>query len=102
VIRIAVSHFRIDRTQSCGYASAPTSDWTYIQNTATDERELYNRTDDPDHEHDRYESGEVSPDVGERLEAVVERHVSRLGGRTAPQSPLGDGIARRLDALGYQ
>jgi len=86
------------------YVSARTSDWTHIENTATDERELYHRQRDPGHEHDRYESGEFPADVSERLSAVVDRHVSRLGGETdsAKADPLGDGIARRLDALGYR
>ncbi len=101
------------------YASARTSEWTYIENTATGEHELYHRPSDPDHEHDlsepgegpteddhdrpdRLDPGEFPTDVVDRLAAAVEEHTARLGGRTDSDEPIEDAVATRLDALGYR
>jgi arylsulfatase A-like enzyme len=84
------------------YVSARTRGWTYIENTTTGERELYDRTRDPRHEHSCYDSERAPPEVRDRLEAAVDRHAARLGGATAPEESVGDEIAARLDALGYR
>jgi arylsulfatase A-like enzyme len=83
------------------FASARTSDWTYIENTATGESELYHRASDADHQQD-LSGSEVPPGVADRLASAVERHVDRLGGDATPEEPLDDAIATRLDALGYR
>jgi len=103
----SVTHQPIPRRLDDGdlYVSARTDEWTYIENTATDERELYHRGRDPGHEHDRYESGETLPAVVETLERAVDRHASRLGTATEsdPENEeLGDAVETRLEALGYR
>jgi arylsulfatase A-like enzyme len=80
--------------------SARTADWTYIENRATGERELYHRGRDPDHQNDL--SGERVPAVVDRLAEAVDRHASRLGGATGPEETIDESIADRLDALGYR
>ncbi|MEF8782783.1 MAG: sulfatase-like hydrolase/transferase [Haloarculaceae archaeon] len=82
--------------------SARTADWTYIENTATGEPELYHRGRDPDHQHDLAADDEPPQDVVDRLTDAVDRHVSRLGGGTESDESLEDSIATRLDALGYR
>jgi len=84
------------------YASARTSEWTYIENTATGEHELYRRGRDPDHQHDLRETGEAPAEVVGRLDAAVEEHVALLGGEGGPEEPVDDAVATRLDALGYR
>ncbi len=84
------------------FASARTSDWTYIENTATGERELYHRARDADHQRDLAGSDDVPPGVADRLASAVEGHVGRLGGDATPAEPLDDAIETRLDALGYR
>jgi arylsulfatase A-like enzyme len=84
------------------YASARTREWTYIENTATGETELYHRGSDFDHQEDLFGSDAVPQAIVDDLAAAVERYVSRLGGETDPEEPLEDAVADRLDALGYR
>jgi arylsulfatase A-like enzyme len=80
--------------------SARTADWTYIENRATGEVELYHRGRDPDHQDDQW--GESTPPVVDRLADAVEAHASRLGGASGTDEPIDESIADRLDALGYR
>jgi len=84
------------------YASARTSDWTYIENTATGETELYHRASDADHQENLAGTAEAPPDVIDRLASAVEDHVATLGGEATTDEQLEDAIATRLDALGYR
>lgn len=82
--------------------SARTADWTYIENTATGEPELYHRGRDPEHQRNLSGSDEAPQNVVDRLADAADRHVSRLGGADESEEPLDDSIATRLDALGYR
>jgi arylsulfatase A-like enzyme len=84
------------------HASARTSEWTYIENTATGEHELYRRGRDPDHQHDLRGTGETPAEVVGRLAASVDEHAARVGGEEASEEPVDDAVATRLDALGYR
>jgi arylsulfatase A-like enzyme len=83
------------------YASARTSEWTYIENTATGERELYHRGRDPDHQENLYDAGEPVPAVVDDLAGAVDRHRSRLGGAT-DDDQIDDAVSTRLEVLGYK
>jgi len=82
-------------------ASARTAEWTYIENTATGERELYHRGDDPGHQHDRYAADADLPAVVNTLSATVEDRVATLGGDTTSTEVTED-VAVRLEGLGYR
>ena len=84
------------------YASARTSEWTYIENTATGERELYHRGRDPDHQENLYEGGEPLPAIVDDLAETVDQHISRLGGTTDTDEQIDDAVSTRLEVLGYR
>jgi arylsulfatase A-like enzyme len=84
------------------YASARTRDWTYIENTATDERELYHRGRDPDHQENLCDTGGSPPAIVDDLAEAVDRHVSRLGGETDTDREVDDAVSTRLEVLGYK
>jgi arylsulfatase A-like enzyme len=84
------------------YASARTSEWTYIENTATGETELYHRASDADHQRDLSGTDEPPPDVVDRLTSAVEEYVATIGGEADADEQFDDAIATRLDALGYR
>lgn len=84
------------------YVSARTADWTYIENTATGEQELYHRERDPDQQNDVHEAEGVPTDVPEGLAEAVSRHVRRLGGNGDGAGRIDTKISTRLEALGYR
>ena len=84
------------------YASARTSEWTNIENTATGERELYHRGRDPDHQENLYEGGEPLPAIVDDLAETVDQHISRLGGTTDTDEQIDDAVSTRLEVLGYR
>jgi hypothetical protein len=84
------------------YVSARTADWAYIENTATDQQELYHRGRDPDQQDNLIESEDVPKELFEQLVAVVSDHVSDLGGTENGSDQLDDDISTRLEALGYK
>jgi arylsulfatase A-like enzyme len=84
--------------------SARTRDWTFVENQATGERELYDRVGDPGHQRNLYE-GAVDEDVVEPLASAVADHAASLGaaGEAQDEGPeIDDGLSTRLEALGYR
>jgi arylsulfatase A-like enzyme len=93
--------------------SARTDRWTYIHNTRTGDRELYDRETDPEQGEnvlDAHEgtSGtapleELAAAVRERIDLIesMERRVEEEGGEgDRPETP--DDVGRQLKALGYR
>ncbi|MEF8842016.1 MAG: sulfatase [Haloarculaceae archaeon] len=93
--------------------AARTGRWTYIHNTRTGERELYDRDADPDQTEDVLETHE-GPDgtapleeldaaVRERIGLIesMERRVESEGGDGERQATPSD-VNRQLKALGYR
>ena len=87
-------------------ASARTTRWTYVEDTVTGRRELYDRRRDPGERTNRLAADDDPPPAVDDLEAAVAAHVEALGSdagdRDRDEEPLDDGIADRLDALGYR
>jgi arylsulfatase A-like enzyme len=82
--------------------SARTHEWTYIENTATGERELYHRPSDPIEYDDLLKSGESVPRAVEPLEAAAANHVVDLKDGDASTAEAPPEVVTRLKALGYQ
>ncbi|WP_224332639.1 sulfatase [Haloprofundus halobius] len=90
--------------------SVRTSEWTYIENTATGEAELYHRPSDPDQQTDRAADPTPGADaVLSRLRESVREHAERLAEATEPEradsddeSTVDDAVETRLSALGYR
>ncbi|SER70792.1 sulfatase [Natrinema salaciae] len=89
--------------------SARTRDWTYLENAATDERELYYRPDDPTQQTNL--ATDPSPeqrDVIESLAPIVADHASAIrdgGSETSDDEDdedVGEDLEARLSALGYR
>jgi len=87
------------------WASARTADWTLIENTATGERELYDRREDPDQGADLAGTDAADPAVVERLAAAIDDYVAALGaeaGTDDGRTEVEGGLEQRLEALGYR
>ncbi len=86
--------------------SARTSDWTYIQNAETGEKELYNTAEDDFEKNDLY--SESNPEFGdtEIIESfrrrVHERAEEVLSNESHEEEEMSDEVSKRLEALGYR
>lgn len=85
--------------------SARTDEWTYIENAATDEAELYHRPSDPDQQRDL--AADPTPEQSaaiERLRPLVRDHAATLSAADgdASEASVDDAVATRLEALGYR
>lgn len=84
--------------------SARTAKWTYIYNTSSGGRELYDRLADPD-EQDNVWADHSESEVVTHFQQSVDAVVSAIRDRTAtPQADkaVPDGINQQLKALGYR
>jgi uncharacterized sulfatase len=86
--------------------SARTARWTLVENTATGERELYDRVADPDHQRDLAGTDDAAEAVVDRLAGAVEEHAARIGpdgeDEGAPDDGVDEELSTRLEALGYR
>jgi arylsulfatase A-like enzyme len=86
--------------------SAREGDWTYLENTATGDAELYHRPTDPDQQADRAaDPDEAARAAIDRLRPVVRDHASRVeAGATQSEDGEGpgDAVETQLEALGYR
>lgn len=87
--------------------SARTSEWTYIENAANGDAELYHRPSDPTQQRDR--SVDPSPDAAaaiERLRPPVREHARAIeasdGSESSRTASADEAVETRLEALGYR
>jgi arylsulfatase A-like enzyme len=83
-------------------ASARTARWAYVENTASGERELYDRQADPEMQEDLFEADRPAPGVVDRLARAVEAHVAGLGDGSVEREDVDEDLATQLGALGYR
>jgi len=82
------------------------AEWTYIENAATGETELYHRPSDPTQQEDR--SADPTDEelaVVERFAPVAADHVAQLrdrDGDAAGDDEVDEDLEARLEALGYR
>lgn len=84
------------------YVSARSKDWTYIENTATGETELYHRGRDPGQQTDLSETGDTPEQVVAELAEAVADHAAQLGGADDGDQDVEEAVSTRLEALGYK
>lgn len=84
--------------------SARTSEWTYIENVATEECELYHRPDDPTQQRDlAADPGPEAAAAIERLRPTVREHAATLETTSATgEGSADEAVETRLEALGYR
>jgi arylsulfatase A-like enzyme len=85
--------------------SARTRRWVYIENTATGDAELYDRLDDPTQQTDLLAAGRRPAVLDDLRRAVAARAAAVERGVSAGadgQAVADDGVAARLEALGYR
>ena len=85
--------------------SARDRDWTYIEHTDSGTDELYHRPTDPGQQTDRSGPPDAAAAAAiDRLRPAARAHARRLGATTEPRRPaeVDDGVATRLEALGYR
>ncbi|MDZ7702315.1 MAG: sulfatase [Halobacteriales archaeon] len=86
--------------------SARDDDWTYIEYAESGQRELYHRPSDPTQQVDL--SGDLEGDAVsalERLAPAARDHAERLTAGATPDAGTAvddEGLAQRLEALGYK
>lgn len=101
-----ITHQPIPRDLDDGdlLVSARTSEWTYIENVATGESELYHRPGDPTQQQDL--TVDPTPEqvaAIERLRPLVENHAATLDTTDSPSDgSANDAVETRLEALGYR
>ncbi|WP_129116977.1 sulfatase [Halegenticoccus tardaugens] len=86
--------------------SARTERWTYIKNTATGDRELYDRRADPGEQRDLVDRSDREADEARvALDPIVDAHAERIERERAnadADDSVPDDVSDRLTALGYQ
>jgi arylsulfatase A-like enzyme len=83
--------------------SARDGEWTYIENTATGERELYHRETDP--AQSRNLAADPDRDAERaltRLAPLVADHAGALETGSGPEAEMDEDLETRLAALGYR
>ncbi|MFB6218327.1 MAG: sulfatase [Halobacteriaceae archaeon] len=85
--------------------SARADGWTYIENTATGDAELYHRPTDPGQQENRAaDPDEAAAAAIDRLRPAVRDHARRIDATDAADGSAGPGgaVSTRLEALGYR
>lgn len=86
--------------------SARDDDWTYIEHTESGHSELYHRPSDPTQQVDlSTDPGDEAAAAIDRLRPPVRTHAERVAAGSdavEPETVDDDGLAQRLEALGYK